>query len=145
MKTNNDISNNKEDLLLKDLFKDFTPETPREGLKYQIMSKVLHEWYVSPKSEQFKISDYIKWSLICIPVIALVGFALHYFSLTPYISNYLSILNLDIFTPLFHSMSDLFSQHSSIANLTFLTIIGALLLMGLDRLFGKNTQHKQAI
>lgn len=62
MKTKNSHNNN--DKLIRDLFREFTPEKAPDNIKQNVMNRVLHEWVEQPQNYQPLINKANRWWII---------------------------------------------------------------------------------
>ncbi len=130
--------NSDKDKLIRDLFKDFTPEEAPASIKQNAMNRVLHDWVEKPQGYQPFINKQNRWWVI---IAAMAILAITFLADATVIQEYLSefgisskIIDINSLNKSFKQVFTIFAQ---IPSMVYFVAIGTVFLLGIDKILNR--------
>nr|WP_321408125.1 hypothetical protein [uncultured Carboxylicivirga sp.] len=130
--------NHDDDKLLKELFRDFTPEEAPVSIRQNAMNRVLHDWVQEPQTYQPLINKQNRWWIITAAIAIL---AISFLVDASVIQQYLGDLGftskqLDLGS-INKSFTQFFAVFTKIPSLVYFVVAGIVFLLGLDKILNR--------
>jgi len=138
MKHSNKNNNDIDDQMIRDLFKDFSPEKAPDSLKQSTMNQVFQDWGEHPVVYKPIINKTNRWWIIGGFMVLL---SITFLTDSSLLVNYWNSLNInnslvDLNT-INKSLGSVGSTIKTLPTIVYFIAIGIIALLGIDRLFNR--------
>ncbi len=131
-------NNNDDDKLIRELFREFTPDEAPTSIKQNAMNRVLHDWVEKPQTYQPLINNRNRWWIISAAIVVLaISFLVDASVIQQYLgdigitSKQLGLVSIN------KSFNQFFAVFTKIPSLVYFVIAGIIFLLGLDKLLNR--------